>query len=92
MRTTVELPPDLMRRAKARAAEKGESLKSLFKRAVVAELAKPGYLLERPGKVQLPVFGDPKGKSVQISNLAIARILAKDDITTTRQKVRSRQK
>src|SRR5580765_3417696 len=38
MRTTVELPPELMRAAKARSAELGESLKSLFARAVAAEL------------------------------------------------------
>jgi hypothetical protein len=34
MRTTVELPPHVMRAAKARSAERGESLKTLLTRAV----------------------------------------------------------
>ena len=40
MRTTVELPPDLLRAAKARAAERGEALKALFVRAVSRELGR----------------------------------------------------
>ena len=39
MRTTVVLPPDLLRQAKIRAAERGESLKSFMTRAADAELA-----------------------------------------------------
>ena len=41
MRTTVDMPPTLMRAAKARAAEHGESLKDLVNRAVAHELGLP---------------------------------------------------
>ena len=41
MRTTVDLPDELMRAAKARAATRGESLKELFERAVAAEVGRP---------------------------------------------------
>lgn len=38
MKTTIELPDALFRRAKARAAERGLSLKELFTEALQAEL------------------------------------------------------
>src|SRR2546423_11622465 len=38
MRTTVDFPGDLVRRAKARAAARGESLKTLLTRAVASEV------------------------------------------------------
>lgn len=38
MRTTVDLPDDLMKRAKIRAVEEGISLKDLFIRALKSEL------------------------------------------------------
>lgn len=41
MRTTVDLPDELMRAAKARAATRGESLKELFERAVSTEIGRP---------------------------------------------------
>lgn len=41
MRTTVDLPDELMRAAKARAATRGESLKELFERAVATEVGRP---------------------------------------------------
>src|SRR5262249_4822280 len=40
MRTTVELPPELMKKAKAQAAARGESLKTLLTRAVASELGR----------------------------------------------------
>lgn len=55
MRTTVELDPALMRAAKARSAELGESLKSLLSRAVSAELAADAPRSGR--RVSLPLFG-----------------------------------
>jgi hypothetical protein len=55
MRTTVELDPALMRAAKARSAELGESLKSLLSRAVSAELDAEAPRSGR--RVTLPLFG-----------------------------------
>jgi hypothetical protein len=39
MKTTVEIPDPLFRRAKARAAERGQSLKQLFAEALQQKLA-----------------------------------------------------
>lgn len=43
MRTTVDLPDELMRAAKARAATRGESLKDLVTRAVATEIGRPRH-------------------------------------------------
>lgn len=78
MRTTVELPPELMRAAKARSAERGEPLKSLFARAVAAEL---GAESDRPGargRVRLPLIGGA-GARVNPSSGDLARALADAD-------------
>lgn len=78
MRTTVELPPALLRKAKMYAAARGESLKTLLTRAVAAEL---GQRDETPTRrrVVLPLFGDPTGPPVDLSGSALARALADDD-------------
>jgi hypothetical protein len=82
MRTTVELPPDLMKQAKARAAARGESLKTLLTRAVASELGKARHPGERGSRVSLPLFGNSKGKLVNISSEDIAHALANDDIVS----------
>jgi hypothetical protein len=41
MRTSIDMPDVLMRASKARAAERGESLKDLVNRAVAHELGLP---------------------------------------------------
>jgi hypothetical protein len=82
MRTTVEFPPELFRKAKARAASRGESLKTLITRAVASEIgeehpAAPG------GRVTLPLFGSPGGRRVDVSAEDLARALADDDVVRT---------
>jgi len=54
MRTTVEIPDDLMTAAKVTAAQRGQSLKDLFVAALAAELrtARPG----RKGRMTLPLI------------------------------------
>jgi hypothetical protein len=42
MKTTIDIPDALFRRAKARAAERGQSLKDFVAEALQAKLASPG--------------------------------------------------
>ncbi|HKW01404.1 MAG TPA: hypothetical protein VJN96_16385 [Vicinamibacterales bacterium] len=79
MRTTVELPPDLMRAAKARSAELGESLKSLFERAVAAELNSEYDRPRARGRVRLPLIVGAGGR-VNPSSGDLARALADADV------------
>jgi hypothetical protein len=78
MRTTVELAADLLRAAKARSAERGESLKALLTRAVEAELGNPSARAVTRSRVALPLFGG-SGPAVRLSSTDLERALAGDD-------------
>ena len=80
MRTTVELPPELMKKAKAHAAARGESLKALLTRAVASELGRSLPSGEPSSHVRLPLFGNPKRKPVNISGRDIEFALADDEV------------
>jgi hypothetical protein len=92
MRTTVELPPELMREVKARAAAQGESLKSLLTRAVANELGKSPRPQDKGNLVRLPIFGNPRLKPVVVETADIARAFARDDETVARRAMRRRKK
>lgn len=93
MRTTVELPPDLLRAAKARAAEIGESLKTLLTRAVAAELDTHVAGRGQNARVALPLFGRPSGPRVRPSNADLERALGDADaVAAESSQRRSRSK
>lgn len=88
MRTTVDLPQAVFRAAKARAARRGESLKSLLTRAVSAELGSPDLPPPAGRRMVLPVFGTRLGPPVRLSNADLERALSSDE--TERVPTRSR--
>ena len=79
MRTTIDLPPTLMRAAKARAAEHGESLKDLVNRAVAHELGVPATPKGKSGRVILPLIARDATPSVLVTNEDIADALNDED-------------
>ena len=79
MRTTVDLPPTLMRAAKARAAERGESLKELVTRAVAHELGVPATPQGKAGRVTLPLIAPDATPTVLVTNEDIADALDAED-------------
>jgi len=92
MRTTVDLPPELMRKAKALAAERGESLKSLLTRAVSSEVGRSKSNPEHSARVRLPLFGSSGTQTVEVTNEGIARALAADDAGTSSRPRKRREK
>lgn len=92
MRTTVELAPDLMRLAKSRSAERGESLKTLLNRAVAGELGQAAAGARPRPRMVLPVFGDSKGPPVGLDNATIAEHLANADAATVQGRASSQTK
>lgn len=73
MRTTVELPDDLFRRAKAKAAREGRTLTSLFEEALRKDLDQASQPRRR---VTLRTFhGDGVQPGVDLSNNAALRDL-----------------
>jgi hypothetical protein len=79
MRTTVDLPPTLMRAAKARAAEQGESLKDLVNRAVAHELGVPATHQGKAGRVTLPLIARDATPTVLVTSEDIADALDAED-------------
>lgn len=78
MRTTIDLPNDLLRAAKTRAAERGERLKELFTRALARELGLP--IGRREGtQVELPLVGSDVDPRVGLTNADIEAVLAADE-------------
>jgi hypothetical protein len=92
MRTTVELPPELMKKAKAHAAARGESLKTLLTRAVASELGKSMRSDEPSSRVRLPLFGNSKRKAVKVSGRDIELALSGDEAKLAFRSKRSRKK
>src|SRR5512146_3361598 len=80
MRTTIDMSPTLMRAAKARAAEHGETLKDLVNRAVAHELGLPSGPKAKSGRVTLPLIGHGAAPEILITNEDIAAALDADDI------------
>jgi hypothetical protein len=79
MRTTLDLPPDLMRAAKIKAAQRGESLKDLFTRAIAHEVSSPGRT--RPaGRLAFPLIGRDEDPRVEITSEDIAASIEAEDI------------
>lgn len=66
MRTTIDLPDNLMKAAKVKALEQGVSLKSFFTRALKNELDKENSASSKPWK-KLQNMGSTKGLSAQSS-------------------------
>jgi hypothetical protein len=80
MRTTIDLPPALMRAAKARAAERGESLKDLVNRAVAHEVCLPATPRGKTGRVTLPLIAADAVPTVLITSEDIENAFDAEDI------------
>ncbi|WP_026452966.1 hypothetical protein [Saccharomonospora iraqiensis] len=77
MRTTVELPPDLLRAAEADAAARGETLNEFLTRAVVHELS--ATVAPPPVRVRLPLVPSERPGGVDLTPAEIESIFAAED-------------
>lgn len=80
MRTTVDLPAELMRAAKVRAAERGESLKDLFTRAITHEVRGTGRSPRPAGRLAFPLIGRDSGAKVEVTSADIEAAFDDEDI------------
>ena len=80
MRSTIDMPDSLMRAAKARAAESGESLKDLVNRAVARELGMPSAPRAKTGRVTLPLIARDTEPTVLVTNEDIEAAFDAEDI------------
>jgi hypothetical protein len=79
MRTTIDMPSALMRAAKARAAEEGESLKNLVTRAVAQEVGLPAAQKGKSGRVMLPLIARDATPTILVTHDDIAAALDAED-------------
>jgi hypothetical protein len=79
MRTTIDLPDQLMQAAKVKAAERGESLKDLVNRAVAHEIGVP-VRSRKGGRVSLPLVGREGEPTVAVSSADIEAAFDAEDI------------
>ena len=80
MRTTVEIPDPILRRAKAAAALEGKSLKSFLMEAVVHELERCAEKKIARKKVSLPLVPSDRPGTLRLSADDIAKILNQEDL------------
>ena len=80
MRTTIDMPSTLMRAAKARAAERGESLKDLVNRAVAHEVGLPATPKGKTGRVTLPLIARDATPTVLDTNEDIEDAFDEEDV------------
>jgi hypothetical protein len=80
MRTTIDMPPTLMRAAKARAAAHGESLKDLVNRAVAHEVGLPAMSRAKTGRVTLPLIARDATPTVPVTNEDIEDAFDAEDV------------
>jgi len=69
-----------MRAAKARAAERGESLKDLVNRAVAHELGVPSASRVKVGRIVLPLIGRESVPEILVTNEDIAAAFDAEDV------------
>ena len=84
MRTTIDLSPGLMHAAKVRVAQRGESLKELFTRAIAHEVG-TGQRIRPSGRLTFPLIGRDSDPRVEVTNADIAAALEAEDIDRYRQ-------
>jgi len=80
MRTTIDMPPTLMRAAKARAGEHSESLKDLVNRAVAHEVGLPSAPKGKTGRVTLPLIAPDATPTVLVTNDDIEDAFDAEDV------------
>jgi hypothetical protein len=80
MRTTIDMPPTLMRAAKARAAEQGESLKDLVNRAIAHEVGLPATPKGKTGRVRLPLIARDATPAILVTNEDIEDAFDAEDV------------
>jgi hypothetical protein len=89
MRTTLDLPDDLMKRAKIAAVERGSTLRDLVAEALrrlLAEQSAPGRKRMTEAPIRLP-----PGHTIPIlSNSQIAQLFDEEDVTSLNDVYRGR--
>lgn len=80
MRTTVDIPNELFRRAKAVASLHGTSLKKFITTAIEHELKTSGGLRPKRRRAALPLVPSANPGKIELSGDRVAEILESEDL------------
>jgi hypothetical protein len=73
MRTTIDLPNDLFRQAKSKAALRGKTLKEFVQKAIEKEVS--AKIQTASHRVKLPFIKSKRPKSLSLTNAEIENLL-----------------
>lgn len=79
MRTTVDLPDDLLMRAKITAVQRGVTLRELIGSALARDLSAGQQTPDRPRRVRFPLFSSQQPGKLQLTNADLARAEGEED-------------
>ena len=79
MRTTLDLPDELLKRAKIEAVERGTSLRDLVGAALERELNRPTEPKPVRKRARFPIFDSNAPGSLRLSNAGIAKLEGDED-------------
>ena len=79
MRTTLDLPDELMKRAKIKAVERGTSLRDLVGAALERELNGPSEPKPMRKRARFPIFDSKAPGALRLSNAGIAKLEGDED-------------
>jgi hypothetical protein len=80
MRTTLDLPDDLLKRAKIEAVERGTSLRELIGAALERELSGASDSKPRRKRARFPIFDSKAPGSLRLSKTGIAKLESDEDV------------
>ena len=79
MRTTIDLPDDILKRAKISAVERGTTLRDLVESALKRELDLPRRQKAKSSRAVFPIFASKKPGSLELAASDISRIETEED-------------
>lgn len=79
MRTTLDLPDELLKRAKIEAVERGTSLRELVGAALERELNQASGPKPKRKRARFPIFESKAPGSLHLTNARIAKLEADED-------------
>ena len=81
MRTTLDLPDELLKRAKIEAVERGTTLRDLVGAALERELRQPAGAAPEPARkrARFPIFDSKAPGALRLTNAGIAKLESAED-------------
>lgn len=79
MRTTLDLPDELLKRAKIKAVERGTSLRELVGAALEHELNRPSEPKPMRKRARFPIFDSKAPGALRLTNAEIAKLEGDED-------------